>query len=298
MKIEVCNTLSMLAGSSAQDPEVVWQERVVKPFKPMLQMVPMDFTAMGACDFSTPSDSLEETLDVFARNRIVERIEKALQTAWKTLRENGNFPFPDTLQVGIFVSNGKNVVHEKINHGFSGFGGIPGFIVLVLSPTDYVLKNIEALVAHEFHHNVRNAIEPWPKDNNISVGQYLLIEGLAEAFAAELYGEESIGPQTIGLRGASLEKAKQTILPHIKERGFQTAQSYLFGDALADVFGYPKTGLPHGAGYAVGYHLVKNYFAKTGKNIFTATQETSEQILNEIVPPVQQLQNYRLLSKL
>jgi len=155
---------------------------------------------------------LKETLDIFARNKVVERIEKALQTAWKTLGENGNFPFPETLQVGIFVSNGKNIVHEKINHGFSGFGGIPGFIVLILSPTDYVLKSIEALVAHEFHHNVRNAIEPWPKDNNISVGQYLLIEGLAEAFTAELYGEEAIGPQTIGLRGVDLEKAKRSFL--------------------------------------------------------------------------------------
>ena len=88
--------------------------------------------------------------------------------------------------------------------------------------------------------------------------------------------------------GNELEKAKQTILPHIKERGFQTAQSYLFGDALADVFGYPKTGLPHGVGYAVGYRLVKDYLAKTGKTIFTSTQEGSEQILNEIIPPMQQ----------
>jgi len=301
MKVEICNTLSLLPESrdlSSRDRETMWQERIVAPFKPMLQMLHMDFTAMGACDLSTSSDETETALDVFKKHQIVERIQAALEKAFKALQRHGDFPFPETLKVGVFVSNGKNVFHEKFNHGFSGFGGIPGFIVLVLSPTEYVLKSIEALVVHEFHHNIRNAIEPWPKDMNISVGEYLLVEGLAEAFAAELYGEESIGPQTIGLADDELEKAKQTILPHIKERGFQTAQSYLFGDAFADTFGYPKTGLPHGAGYAVGYRLVKDYFAKTGKNIFTATQESSEQILNEIIPPVQQSKNCRLLSKL
>ncbi|MBM3192185.1 MAG: hypothetical protein FJZ63_06020, partial [Chlamydiae bacterium] len=247
MRIEIYNTLLLLKWSCAQLSEAVWQDKVITHFRPMLEKVPLNFSAMGACDFSTPLDSLQDVLDVFERNRIVERIEKALQTALEAFHANGSFSFPDTLKVGIFAGNGKNAIHEKLNHGFSGFGGIPGFIVLILSPTDYVLKSIEALVAHEFHHNIRNAIEPWPKDNNISVGQYLLIEGLAEAFAAQLYGEDRIGPQTIGLVGADLEKAKQMILPHLEEKGFQVAQSYLFGDALADAFGYPKTGLPHGA---------------------------------------------------
>jgi len=290
MKIEICNTLSLLLKSSDLSPqarETIWQERIVASFKPMLQMLHMDFSAMGACDLSTSSDETETALDVLKKHQIVERIQTALEKAFRILQKHGDFPFPETLKVGVFVSNGKNVFHEKLNHGFSGFGGIPGFIVLILSPTEYVLKNIEALVVHEFHHNIRNAIEPWPKDMNISVGEYLLVEGMAEAFAAELYGEESVGPQTIGLVGAELEKAKQTILPHIEERGFQTAQSYLFGDAFADTFGYPKRGLPHGSGYAVGYRLVKDYLAKTGKNIFAATQESSEQILNEMAPPVQ-----------
>ena len=285
MKIEICNTLGLLREAEHLDlksQQALWEERVVSPFKPMMQMVPMDFAAMGACDINTAPSVYKTSMDALLKGNVIDRIQAALEKAFQALKAKGGFRFPDTLQVGVFVSDGKNSIHECLNHGFSGFGGIPGFIALILSPTEYVLKSLEALVVHEFHHNIRFLIEPWPQDMNISVGKYLLDEGLAEAFAAELYGEAYIGPQTIGLSAEELLKATEVILPHAAEKGFQTARSYLFGDAMADVCGYPKTGLPHGAGYAVGYRLVKDYFKKTGKDIFATTLESSEYILQEI----------------
>jgi len=39
--------------------------------------------------------------------------------------------------------------------GLSAFGGIPGFIELTLWPNRVVCDRIEAIAAHEFHHNVR-----------------------------------------------------------------------------------------------------------------------------------------------
>lgn len=285
MKIEICNTPSLLRETQHLDPksqQAAWQERVVAPFKPMMQIVPMDFAAMGACDINTAPSVYSATIDELLKGDVIGRIQAALEKAFQELKARGNFRFPEALQVGVFISDGKNQIHDELNHGFTGFGGIPGFIVLILSPTEYVLKSLEALVVHEFHHNVRFLIEPWPQDMNISVGKYLLDEGMAEAFAAELYGEPYIGPQTIGLSASELSKAAEIILPHAEEKGFQTARSYLFGDAMADTCGYPKTGLPHGAGYAVGYRLMKDYFAKTGKNIFDATLESSEHILREI----------------
>jgi uncharacterized protein YjaZ len=265
----------------------------------MMQVVPMDFAAMGACDANTAAPNEYRTaIDDLLKGNVIDRIQAALRKAFEALKSKEDFRFPETLRVGVFVSNGKNVIHNDLNKGFSGFGGIPGFIVLILSPTEYVLKSIEALAVHEFHHNVRFLIEPWPQDMQISVGKYLLDEGMAEAFAAELYGEKLIGPQTIGLSEEALASAQKIILPHVREKGFQKAQSLLFGDAMADVYGYPKSGLPHGAGYAVGYQLIKDYFTKTGKNIFIATRETSEHILNEIVPPTQQSKHCCLLSKL
>ena len=285
MKIEICNTLALLREAEhldLKDQQALWQARVVAPFKPMMQMVPMDFAAMGACDTNTAPSIYKTSMDALLKGDVINRIQVALEKAFHALKAKGGFRFPETLQIGVFVSDGKNRIHDELNHGFTGFGGIPGFIVLILSPTEYVLKSLEALVVHEFHHNIRFLIEPWPQDMNISVGKYLLDEGLAEAFAAELYGETYIGPQTIGLPAEELSKATEVILPHAAEKGFQTARSYLFGDAMADVCGYPKTGLPHGAGYAVGYRLVKDYFKKTGKDIFATTLESSENILREI----------------
>lgn len=285
MKIEICNTLALLHEAEhldLKDRQALWQERVVAPFKPMMQMVPMDFAAMGACDINAAPSVYKTSMDALLKGNVINRIQVALEKAFQTLKAKGGFRFPETLQVGVFISDGKNRIHDELNHGFTGFGGIPGFIVLILSPTEYVLKSLEALVVHEFHHNIRFLIEPWPQDMNISVGKYLLDEGLAEAFAAELYGEAYIGPQTIGLPAEELSKATEVILPHAAEKGFQTARSYLFGDAMADMCGYPKTGLPHGAGYAVGYRLVKDYFKKTGKDIFAATLESSENILQKI----------------
>ncbi|MEI8366191.1 MAG: DUF2268 domain-containing putative Zn-dependent protease [Parachlamydiaceae bacterium] len=248
----------------------------------MMQMIPMNFAAMGACDINTASSVYSTTMDELLKGDIIGRIQAALEKAFQAFKAKGDFRFPETLQVGVFISDGKITIHNELNYGFTGFGCIPGFIVLILSPTEYVLKSIEALVVHEFHHNIRFLIEPWPQDMNITVGKYLLDEGMAEAFAAELYGEPYIGPQTIGLSADELSKAAEIILPHAEEKGFQNARKFLFGDAMADACDYQKTGLPHGAGYAVGYQLMKKYFAKTGKNIFDATLESSEHILREI----------------
>lgn len=285
MNIKICNTLTLLRESEHLDiksQQTLWQEHVVSPFEPMMQKVPMSFAQMGACDINTASSVYGRAINELLKGDVINRIQAALEKAFQALMTKGGFLFPENLQVGVFVSDGKNLIHEHLNHGFSGFGGIPGFIVLILSPTEYVLKSIEALVVHEFHHNVRFLIEPWPQDMNISVGKYLLDEGMAEAFAAELYGEPYIGPQTIGLSAQELSKAAKIILPHAKEKDFQTARKFLFGDPMADAYGYPKTGLPHGAGYAVGYHLIKDYFAKTSKNIFDATRENSDYILKEL----------------
>jgi uncharacterized protein YjaZ len=285
MKIEICNTFAILRESKHMDSvkkQTVWQERVISLFQPMMQVVPMDFSQMGACSTTTAPEVYQDSLDRFQERNILKRIQTALERAFLAFKEKGEFSFPETLQVGVFVSDRQNPIHEKLNHGFSGFGGIPGFIILILSPTEYVLKNIEALAVHEFHHNMRFLIEPWPQDRNISVGKYLLDEGLAEAFAASIYGEDSIGPHTIGLSEEALMRARDIILPHVGEKGFQNASQYMFGDAMAETCHYPKTGLPHGAGYAVGYSLVKEYFAKTGKSIFRATLESSEDILRQL----------------
>ncbi|MBM3192240.1 MAG: hypothetical protein FJZ63_06305 [Chlamydiae bacterium] len=90
-----------------------------------------------------------------------------------------------------------------------------------------------------------------------------------------------------GVRILRILQWRNSLKSLLKAKKFigKTFQIYPVNDALADAFGYPKTGLPHGAGYAVGYHLVKDYLAKTGKDIFIASAETSKQILGQETAP-------------
>jgi uncharacterized protein YjaZ len=77
--------------------------------------------------------------------------------------------------------------------GDSGFGAIPGRAMTTVWPSARNLPRLPAATAHELHHNVCFSVEPWPDPNGVPVGQYMVAEGLAEAFAAELFGQEMLG---------------------------------------------------------------------------------------------------------
>ncbi|MBA2728910.1 MAG: hypothetical protein H0U49_12150 [Parachlamydiaceae bacterium] len=286
MNIEIYSGIDFLLSFDEKQREtrqVEWDGRIVKPFQEVLNIIQMDFEKMGAVCPGDLEIKCKDTALKLQAARVDQRINKTLISAYQAFLNAGHVKFPETLKVGVFVSTGENPFHNDLNRGFSGFGGIPGFIILILSPTDFVLERIEPLVAHEFHHNLRYMIDPWPCDMNISVGKYLLDEGMAEMFAAELYGEEMIGHWSTGLSSEELARARQIIEPHIAEKGFKNAQAYLFGDPMADTSGYAKTGLPHAAGYAVGYQWVKEYLKKSRKTIFDVTKESTETIMETIL---------------
>lgn len=262
--------------------KTLWEETIESHFKPLQKIIPMSFKDMGAAIPEDQSMAIQEIARRLHEADIPNRVLEALTYAYDQLKSHGCLTFPKTLHVAVLVSNGQNKMHNELNHGFTGFGGIPGFIILILSPTDYILQRLEAHVAHEFHHNVRFMIEPWPIDRNISVGRFLLDEGMAESFGAALYGEENIGDQTTSLQGDHLIMVREIIEPHIHEVGFATAQTYLYGDSIAEIYSLPKTGIPHGGGYAVGYHWAKEYLRKTHSDIFSMTAVPSKEILAKL----------------
>lgn len=79
------------------------------------------------------------------------------------------------------------------SEGYSGFGGIPGYILLIVVPNAFNRTRLKSALAHEFNHNVRFTYEPF-NHGDVSVEDYLVIEGLAEVFAETLYGVEQRGP--------------------------------------------------------------------------------------------------------
>lgn len=75
--------------------------------------------------------------------------------------------------------------------GMNANGSVPGYIYLNVWPSPENLARLEATAVHELHHNVRYAPGNVVWDPaTVTVGEYVVSEGSADAFARELYGEE------------------------------------------------------------------------------------------------------------
>jgi uncharacterized protein YjaZ len=171
--------------------------------------------------------------------------------------------------------------------GYTGFGAIPGWIMTVYgTPDEYNLRRVEAATVHELHHNLMGAIGTdngaavdWQDmTNSVTVGDYMIGEGLAEAFATELYGEAVAGPWVTEFSASQLEQAKSIIRDSLNLTGFNTIRSYIFGDLIP---GAPQTGVPPLGGYAIGYRVVKAYVKRTGKSVVDSSFVPAKEIIEE-----------------
>lgn len=168
-----------------------------------------------------------------------------------------------------------------LSDGYSGDGGIPGYIFGAITPNDYTIGRIPAALAHECSHNVRFQFEKWHDD--ISLAEMMVSEGLAENYAASIYGEEKLGPWVSKMDLSTLQNdVKPLIKDALEVTGMDNLTSYLYGDEIAGMRGCFPVGLPFCAGYACGYYMIKYYLKKTGTTITEATLTPAAEILDEI----------------
>lgn len=164
--------------------------------------------------------------------------------------------------------------------GYCGDDGIPGYVLAWLVPSDDTVRRLPAALAHETNHNVRFQFIAWRDD--ITLGEMMVSEGLAENFAVSLYGEENAGPWVTKTSADVLESTvKPAIRTALDVQGMAGLSAYLYGDEIAAAQGYPTVGLPYCAGYACGYDLVRCYLNATGTDIAEATLLPAEVILQE-----------------
>ncbi|MFA9457861.1 DUF2268 domain-containing protein, partial [Halalkalibacter sp. AB-rgal2] len=166
-----------------------------------------------------------------------------------------------------------------LQKGYCGFGGIPGFIQVSIYPNSYNIPRLPAVIAHEFHHNIRFSYFDWDH-GNVTVGDYLVIEGLAESFAKELYGETLLGPWVTSFDQEDLDYSIKVIKDSLETKGFAEVSSYMFGDTIAKEQGYQPVGLSTFAGYAVGYQAVQSFMKAHNVGIREATLLRTDEILN------------------
>lgn len=166
------------------------------------------------------------------------------------------------------------------SEGYCGDGGIPGYILAWLVPGTETIRRLPAALAHETNHNVRFQFIAW--SNDITLGEMMVSEGLAENFAVELFGPEFAGPWVTKTNATALEKTiKPTLHTALGVQGMAGLSTYLYGDKIATAQGYPTAGLPYCAGYACGFHLVRCFLDATGADIADATLLPAETILRE-----------------
>ncbi len=277
----------MLAAADAASREAIFRAEIVTPFEPVTQV------------FGAGSDSLATfaqwgmRLDLFEgdhRQRtaaVIERLET--NQAWQKTAaalDDAQAAFApyaeriplETVQAALLVGD---LTGNPLERGYTGFGGIPGYVMVIYSdPNAYNLPRIKGTTVHELHHNIRSLVAPIDF-MQVSVAYYVIMEGLAEAFAAELYGEEVVGYYVTDFDEAQLDQAKRVIGGALDVTGFNQVRGYIFGDALADAFHYPAVGVPNYAGYAIGYRIVRQFVERTGKSVVEATFLPAEQIIAE-----------------
>ena len=163
---------------------------------------------------------------------------------------------------------------------YCGDGGIPGYIIGSIVPNERSLELLPVALAHETNHNVRWQFMQWR--SQVTLADMIVSEGLAERFAAEMFGEDKVGRW---VWETSPEVLQETVVPLVREKlethDFQTLSSYLYGDEIMALRGGKPIGMPSCGGYACGYALIGHYLKRTGASIHEATLTPTEEILKQ-----------------
>jgi uncharacterized protein YjaZ len=227
-----------------------YKNKLMEPFIGLFEKMnmPLNPEAIGSFPVIGHDVEMNMMLDKLKNADAWKKAHDALETSVQRFRQ-ADVTIPEKVIVGIFLGNPAFLVNKE---GYTGFGGIPGYIQIVIAPNEYNLQHnlqhLKAAVAHEFHHNVLFYNAKWNFINDVSVARYIAVEGLAENFAASLYGEEYIGSWVTDVKGQDLEKSREIIGKSLNIRGFNEVRKYIFGDHMKNFDLSEPSGIPVFAG--------------------------------------------------
>lgn len=258
------------------DRSEFFSEELIKPYNRMFEIMHMPKTpeAMGCIQLTGRDSKVIEMLEALEKSDAWNNAKRTIEAAVNRF-EKALIPLPEKVVVGIFLGNPE---YLEMFEGYTGMGSIPGYILIMIDPNEKNLPKLNAAIAHEFHHNVLFNNTKWNFMTDITVGRYLAIEGMAEGFAASMFGEEYIGPWVTGVQGADLEIARKICSKSLDVKGFMEVRKYIYGKHPM----MPETQdfeMPFCGGYAVGYHAVQAYLRKAGTSIEKATIIDGDEIV-------------------
>lgn len=283
---------AIINAPDAAARERLFTEQIVGPWLPMMQMlsgmfnVDLDADPLGvarAWAWVMP-DQLTSAPDALTRLEAVNAwviAEDALKRAAALFAPYADrVPF-DTVEGWLLVADPDRA--DPITRGYTGAVDWvePRLVVQFDTPDATNLPLIPGLMAHEFHHLVRLRLFPWSM--NITVGEYIIHEGMAESLATALFGD-AVLPHTVTHVGGDtdrFETATRVIGAALDATGFDVVRSYIFGDYWAEKLNLPTFGVPAYGGYGIGYYVVQAYLKRTGASITEATFRPADEIIAE-----------------
>lgn len=221
------------------------------------------------------SEADRPAIDAIAGDELWAICRTALENSLNALDGHQRLPVRDYTFTLLLGNSSSPML--ALNKGYLGDGGIPGYIFITLRPDTYTLPRLPAAIAHECNHNVRFQFCKW--SHKTTLADWVVSEGLAEAFAATQCGEQYLGPWVTATDAATLARIKPIISAQLALTGMAAQAPYIYGDEIAALQGHQPVGLPYAAGYAYGYHLIQAYLASSGKDIVAATFNPTAEIL-------------------
>ncbi|MBE4909360.1 DUF2268 domain-containing protein [Bacillus luteolus] len=218
--------------------------------------------------FSQSDVSIEEIYDYLIMNGMYrpvrggEEVVKKLRdnNVWKTvymeekkLKKEWDGP---TIPIYIFPSDSKN---SQISNEYNGKSGLAFkdklFLFLSNKNTD---NEIKALFTHEYNHICRLK-KCKKKESDYTLGDTIILEGLAECAVKERFGEEYLAPYLRYYSETQLEEMWNTIIKRNAsiKKSSKEHNRFLYGQKL----------LPKMIGYCVGYHLVNKLMTEQRASI-------------------------------
>ncbi|MEV0649142.1 DUF2268 domain-containing putative Zn-dependent protease [Phytomonospora sp. NPDC050363] len=287
MTITVLDThagMRRVLTAPADDRAEILRE-MLEPAKGMYRYFPgeVDLVAFHGRSAGFPFDRDEtrclEALDTLASADAWGRVQKALDDAVEAqLAATPGVNVPD-ITVLLLLGNPDDEVFMTHGLGVTGNGSVPGYITITVWPTPENVERLEATAVHELNHNLRYSPGGAVWDPaTVNVGEHVVSEGLADAFARGLYGDE-LGYTRIGVPHLGDDAVFAKVVTGLEVTGMHNFSSWVHGDAIAASYGGTPVGLPTGAGYAAGNRIVDAYLAATGKSAAQALHDDSTTII-------------------
>lgn len=289
MNIQPIDTLSAQRKALESCSREVFIGEVMRPLKPFWKPFMARFPQQGGganpalstakmMGYYTPEEDCEEGLEALHTfeeagtwQACAGAAERALELLNPTTHGLELNPIQFTLVLG-------SLQHLDIKYG--AYTGVqqPGAAMVMGYPNPIGTPRLPVASAHEVNHIVRFAFEPFMPD--LTLGKYLVAEGLAEAFALEVVGDESlVGPYCTALSAEEVERVKPRFEAALEESDFDVVRRYIFGDWAAERFRYPKQGISDFAGYTVGFELMQAYLRRTRQSAAQATYVPWQEIV-------------------